>query len=57
MADYMNPDYNNTHKAFLQALIARSTFTFEESQPVLAAILGAKGQTTFTMVIIETDEI
>ena len=30
--------YGNTHRAFLQALLARQTITFEESKPLLAAI-------------------
>ena len=30
--------YDNTHRAFLQALIARPTITFAEAQPLLAAI-------------------
>jgi hypothetical protein len=33
-----SPDYNSSHRAFLQALFARSTITFEESKPILAAI-------------------
>ncbi|KAL9101610.1 MAG: hypothetical protein Q9163_003149 [Psora crenata] len=41
MAEHDDAEYNNTHRAFLQAFIARSTLTFEEAQPVLAAILGA----------------
>ena len=35
--------YNNSNRAFLQAFIARSVFTFEEAQPVLAAILSIQG--------------
>ncbi|KAJ5469376.1 hypothetical protein N7539_008994 [Penicillium diatomitis] len=33
--------YDDRHRAFLQAFMARSTMTFEESQPVLAAIISA----------------
>ncbi|CEJ61454.1 hypothetical protein PMG11_09987 [Penicillium brasilianum] len=33
--------YNDSNRAFLQAFMARSTMTFEEAQPVLAAILSA----------------
>ena len=36
--------YSNANRAFLQAFIARSTFTFQEAQPVLAAILTAHGR-------------
>ncbi|KAJ9632453.1 hypothetical protein H2203_000858 [Taxawa tesnikishii (nom. ined.)] len=32
---------DNTHRAFLQAFIARSTLTFEQAKPVLAAVLTA----------------
>ncbi|KAL4781756.1 Nse1 non-SMC component of SMC5-6 complex-domain-containing protein [Aspergillus varians] len=38
--------YDDSNRAFLQALMARSTITFEESQPVLAAILSARGGET-----------
>ncbi|KAF2425320.1 hypothetical protein EJ08DRAFT_401337 [Tothia fuscella] len=34
--------YNNSHCAFLQAVLARSTITFEEAKPVLAAIMTAQ---------------
>jgi hypothetical protein len=30
--------YDNTHRAFLQALIARNTLTFAEAKPLLALI-------------------
>ena len=43
MADHEDPDYNNTHRAFLQAFIARSILTFEEAKLILAAIFGARG--------------
>ena len=39
----MEGDYNNSNRAFLQAFIARSTLTFEEAKPLLAAILTAHG--------------
>ncbi|PLB39800.1 non-structural maintenance of chromosomes element 1 family protein [Aspergillus candidus] len=32
-------DYNHSHRAFLQAFMARSTMTYEEACPILAAIL------------------
>lgn len=38
MAD---PSYNNTHRAFLQYLMAHQTTTFEDAKPRLAAILSA----------------
>ncbi|GIJ86859.1 hypothetical protein Asppvi_005757 [Aspergillus pseudoviridinutans] len=33
--------YNDSNRAFLQAFLARSTMTFEEARPVLAAIFSA----------------
>ncbi len=36
--------YNNTNRAFLQAFLARSTSTFEEAKPILAAIFTAHGK-------------
>jgi non-structural maintenance of chromosomes element 1 len=38
MADFVGPEYNDNHRAFLQALLARSTVTFESAKPLLAAI-------------------
>jgi non-structural maintenance of chromosomes element 1 len=35
--------YNDSHRAFLQAFLARSTMTFAEAKPVLAAIFSARG--------------
>ncbi|OAA43673.1 Nse1 non-SMC component of SMC5-6 complex [Metarhizium rileyi] len=43
MESVLGPDYDNTHRAFLQALLAHSTLTFEEAQPILAAIFNAAG--------------
>ncbi|KAF2086641.1 DNA repair protein Nse1 [Saccharata proteae CBS 121410] len=40
MAD--EPIYNHSHRAFLQVFLARSVLTFEEAQPILAAIISAK---------------
>ncbi|KAL2863951.1 non-structural maintenance of chromosomes element 1 family protein [Aspergillus lucknowensis] len=34
--------YDDSNRAFLQALMARSTITFEESKPLLAAILSVR---------------
>ena len=36
--------YDNRNRAFLQAFIARSALTFEESKPILASILSACGE-------------
>ena len=36
--------YDDRHRAFLQAFMARSTMTFEDAQPVLAAIISAHGR-------------
>lgn len=41
MDDLLSDEYDDRHRAFLQALLARGTVTFEESQPILAAILNA----------------
>ena len=34
--------YDNTHRAFLQALLARQTITFEDAKPLLSAIQTAQ---------------
>ncbi|GME63351.1 DNA repair protein nse1 [Neofusicoccum parvum] len=44
MADVESP-YNDSHRAFLQAFLARSVMTFEEAQPILASILSARDET------------
>lgn len=36
-------DYNDANRAFLQAFMARSFMTFDEAQPVLAAIISTRG--------------
>lgn len=35
--------YNNSNRAFLQAFLARSVLTYEQSKPILAAIFTAHG--------------
>ncbi|KAK8235633.1 DNA repair protein Nse1 [Phyllosticta capitalensis] len=49
--------YNNTHRAFLQSFMARSTMTLEEAQRVLAAIFTARDETrpVLTADITEAD--
>ncbi|KAL1979986.1 hypothetical protein VTN96DRAFT_4832 [Rasamsonia emersonii] len=43
MANDLDEDgYNDSNRAFLQAFMARSTMTFEEAKPVLAAIFSAR---------------
>lgn len=37
------PEYNDSNRAFLQAFMARSSMTFEDAQPILAAILTVSG--------------
>ena len=44
MADDADGQYNNSNHAFIQAFIARSTLTFEEAKPLLAAIFTAHGK-------------
>ena len=46
MSDEEGSPYNNTNRAFLQALLARSTITYEEAKPILAAIFTAHGMPT-----------
>jgi hypothetical protein len=43
MESLLGPEYDNSHRAFLQALLAHSTLTFEEAKPILAAIFNAAG--------------
>ncbi|KAJ6111523.1 hypothetical protein N7523_007584 [Penicillium sp. IBT 18751x] len=44
-----NVAYNDCNRAFLQAFMARSSMTFDEAQPVLAAIISAhEGRTVDT---------
>jgi len=38
----MADGYNDSNRAFLQAFMGRSSMTFEEAQPVLAAIFAAQ---------------
>lgn len=38
MAEQDGSQYNNSNRAFLQAFLARSTLTFDEAKPILAAI-------------------
>ena len=40
----MTDQYDNRNRAFLQAFMGRSAMTFEEGQPVLAAIFSAHGK-------------
>jgi hypothetical protein len=39
-----NEGYNDSNRAFLQALMARSTMTLEEAKPVLSAIFSVHGE-------------
>jgi hypothetical protein len=43
MADVDEP-YNHSHRAFLQAFLARSVLTFDETKTILAAILSMHGK-------------
>ena len=42
MMEVDDSDYNDSHRAFLQAFLARGTLTYETSKPVLAAILSVR---------------
>lgn len=54
MEDRLEPNYGTGHRAFVQALMARGTLTYEESRPILAAIWTAdeEGQKEY-----EPDEV
>ena len=41
MESLLPPDYKTGNQAFLQALTARGTLTYEEARPIIAAILNA----------------
>ncbi|KAA6412914.1 MAG: hypothetical protein FRX48_03907 [Lasallia pustulata] len=41
MSENGDTQYNNSNRAFLQAFLARSTLTYDEAKPILAAILTA----------------
>ncbi|KHN98000.1 Nse1 non-SMC component of SMC5-6 complex [Metarhizium album ARSEF 1941] len=43
MESILGSDYDDSHRAFLQALLTHSTLTFEQAQPILAAIFNADG--------------
>lgn len=43
--DHADNDYDNSHKAFLQAFLARSVMTLEEAKSILAKILTAHSTT------------
>lgn len=36
--------YNDSNRAFLQAFLARSSLTFDEARPIMAAIFTTHGQ-------------
>lgn len=42
MEDLADVQYGDRHRAFLQALMARGTMTFEESKPLLSEIMNAE---------------
>lgn len=46
MAEDDDPRYNNSHRAFLQAFLARSVLAFDEAKPILAAIMTTHGEGT-----------
>jgi non-structural maintenance of chromosomes element 1 len=41
MEEQLGRDYGHNNRAFLQAIMARGVLTFEDAQPILAAILNA----------------
>lgn len=36
--------YNDSHRAFLQALMAHGSMTLEEAKPILAEIMSVRGK-------------
>ena len=38
-----NVEWNNSHRAFLQAFMARATLTLEEAKPILSAVATVHG--------------
>jgi hypothetical protein len=44
MSDHDEVAYNDSNRAFLQAFLARSTLTYEEAKPILAAIFTVHGK-------------
>jgi hypothetical protein len=44
MENIISPNYGDANRAFLQAVMARGTVTFEESRSIVAAILNAENQ-------------
>jgi non-structural maintenance of chromosomes element 1 len=42
MSDHQLLDYNDSHRAFLQAFLAQNVLTFESAKPTLAAIFSAQ---------------
>ncbi|KAI2611965.1 Nse1 non-SMC component of SMC5-6 complex-domain-containing protein [Hypoxylon sp. NC1633] len=49
--------YDDTHRAFLQAFLARGTMTLREAQPILAAIFTAEGNDNEEEGPVEPDQI
>ncbi|RAL06691.1 non-structural maintenance of chromosomes element 1 family protein [Aspergillus homomorphus CBS 101889] len=49
--------YNDTNRAFLQAFMGRSTMTFEEARPVLAAIFSAHEKQAVSAEEVTEDEL
>ena len=43
MAENGDSTYNNANRGFLQAFLARSTLTYDQAKPIIAAILTAQG--------------
>ncbi len=44
MSEDEDVHYDHTHRALLQAFLARSILNFDEAKPLLAAILSAQGE-------------
>ena len=43
MHGHTDNNYDNSHRAFLQAFMSRSTMTFEEAKPILAHVFSIRG--------------
>ena len=44
MPDDQAEEYDDSHRAFLQAFLARGTLTLDEAKPIIAAIWSVKGE-------------
>ncbi|KAJ5101415.1 hypothetical protein NUU61_003637 [Penicillium alfredii] len=53
----MDIDYNDSNRAFLQAFMARSSMTFEEARPIVAAISSVREGQTINPEDVTTEDL